>query len=405
MENQQIKNNIGWILLILFIIGLAGCATPKRNALPARYADKAEVVGIPGVRDWGYEDSNLYQQDLVKSIKQHLQYNPKLLTDKKETVNILALSGGGANGAFGVGLINGWTASGSRPQFILVTGISTGALIAPFAFLGPKYDAKLHQIYTTMTTKDVIKKRSIFSILTGSDSLTDSAPLANLIAKNVNANTLAAIAKAYAHGRRLYIGTTNLDARKLVIWNMGAIAASGKPGALKPFRQILLASASIPVAMPPVLIPVEAGGKTYDEMHVDGGVTTEVFLHVFMVDVDKAFKTLGVRRKLNAKLFIIRNNQIEPPYDPVKRRLLAITDRALSDLITAQGIGDLYRIYLTTQKDQIGFNLAYIPADFVPNSKEAFDPEEMKRLYNLGYKMAKSGYPWDKHPPGFSENE
>ncbi len=395
---------MGWILLFILIIGLAGCATPKRNALPAQYVDKAEVVGIPGVRDWGYKDSDVFQQDLVKSIKQQLQYNPKLLMDKKEPVTILALSGGGANGAFGVGLLNGWTASGSRPQFLLVTGISTGALIAPFAFLGPKYDAQIRQTYTTLTTKDVFKRRSIFSILTGSDSLTDSAPLAKLIAKNFNADTLAAIAKAYANGRRLYIGTTNLDARKLVIWNMGAIAASGKPGSLELFRKILLASASIPVAMPPVLIPVEADGKTYDEMHVDGGVSTEVFMHIFMVDVDKAFESLGVARKLNAKLYIIRNNQIEPPYDPVKRRLLAITDRSLSDLITAQGIGDLYRIYLTTQKDKIDFNLAYIPAGFVPNSKETFDPEEMKRLYNLGYNMAKKGYPWDKHPPGLSES-
>lgn len=395
------KSSITIFILVLLLSW--SCSAPKRMALPEAYLEEAEVVGMPGVRDWAHKRSELFQKVLVEGLRQTLENDPDLFTNKNSTIDVLAVSGGGSNGAFGVGLLSGWAESGTRPTFSLVTGISTGALIAPFAFLGPDYEDPIIRMYTTVNTKDIIKNKSFFSILGGSDSMADSSPLANIIAGLIDEEFLAAVAKAYSEGRRLLIGTTNLDARKLVIWNMGKIASIGTPAALKLFRDIMLASSSIPVAFPPVFVEVEAGGNIYDEMHVDGGVVTEVFFYGFTVDIDEALDTIGVTEKPKLRVFIIRNNQIEPRYEPVNRNILSIAEKSLSNLTTSQGIGDLFRIYLITQKDDIDFNLAFIPESFIPDPKEPFDPVEMKRLYNLGYEMAKNGYPWQKYPPFYNQ--
>lgn len=395
------KSSITIFILVLLLSW--SCSTPKRMALPEAYLEEAEVVGMPGVRDWAHKRSELFQKVLVEGLRQTLENDPDLFTNKNSTIDVLAVSGGGSNGAFGVGLLSGWAESGTRPTFSLVTGISTGALIAPFAFLGPDYEDPIIRMYTTVNTKDIIKNKSFFSILGGSDSMADSSPLANIIAGLIDEEFLAAVAKAYSEGRRLLIGTTNLDARKLVIWNMGKIASIGTPAALKLFRDIMLASSSIPVAFPPVFVEVEAGGNIYDEMHVDGGVVTEVFFYGFTVDIDEALDTIGVTEKPKLRVFIIRNNQIEPRYEPVNRNILSIAEKSLSNLTTSQGIGDLFRIYLITQKDDIDFNLAFIPESFIPDPKEPFDPIEMKRLYKLGYEMAKNGYPWQKYPPFYNQ--
>ncbi len=395
------KSSITIFILVLLLSW--SCSAPKRMALPEAYLEEAEVVGMPGVRDWAHKRSELFQKVLVEGLRQTLENDPDLFTNKNSTIDVLAVSGGGSNGAFGVGLLSGWAESGTRPTFSLVTGISTGALIAPFAFLGPDYEDPIIRMYTTVNTKDIIKNKSLFSILGGSDSIADSSPLANIIAGLIDEEFLAAVAKAYSEGRRLLIGTTNLDARKLVIWNMGKIASIGTPEALKLFRDIMLASSSIPVAFPPVFVEVEAGGNIYDEMHVDGGVVTEVFFYGFTVDIDEALDTIGVTEKPKLRVFIIRNNQIEPRYEPVNRNILSIAEKSLSNLTTSQGIGDLFRIYLITQKDDIDFNLAFIPESFIPDPKEPFDPVEMKRLYNLGYEMAKNGYPWQKYPPFYNQ--
>ena len=406
MFTRRKKNGFFYLGLILISSLLASCAGPTRNALPEKYLSKAQIPGIPNVRAWAYERSDVFQKDLVATMRRRLALRPEILTDKNATVDILALSGGGANGAFGVGLLNGWTTTGKRPNFALVTGISTGALIAPFAYLGSAYDAQIRNIYTSVSTNDIVQQKSIisslYSILGGSDGLVDPAPLKALIARYMNQDMLNAIAREYARGRRLFIGTTNLDARRLVIWNMGAIAASKHPQALALFQKIILASASIPVAFPPVMIDVEAAGKRYDEMHVDGGVSTEVFFYGAMLNISEALTTLGIKQKPRIRLFIIRNNQLIPPYEEVNRNLLAIADRSLSGLTTMQGIGDLYRIYTVTQYNNIDFNLAYIPQSFHPDSDEPFDPENMKRLYTLGYNLALGGDPWQKYPPGFN---
>nr|NIW97852.1 patatin-like phospholipase family protein [Phycisphaerae bacterium] len=321
-------NSYRTILIILIVTaGLTSCASKTRNALPEQYSSSAEIVGMPQVRDWGRDKSEYFQKDFEESIRQHINTMPEGYKIEDVVFNILAISGGGSNGAFGVGLINGWEASGTRPVFTLVTGISTGALIAPFAFLGGEYDQEIGRLYTSVNSDDIFKRKSFTGILgslAGStDSLADSKPLADLLEQYVDERMLKEIAKAHSEGRRLFIGTTNLDARKLTVWNMGAIAASGHPNALNLFRSIVLASASMPVAFPAVYIKVEAEGQTYDEMHVDGGVLTGVFFYGNILDLDKGFDEIGIKNKPEFRIFIIRNNQIETQYEEVELDVLS----------------------------------------------------------------------------------
>ncbi len=394
-------------ILLLIVLGLSSCASMTRTPLPEQYSGKANIAGMPQVRDYGNVHSEYYQKDFEDSLMQRISSMPADYNIEDDTIYILAISGGGANGAFGVGLINGWDASGTRPVFSLVTGISTGALIAPFVFLGGEYDTELGRLFTSVNSDDIFKQKSFFGILSSligsSDSLADSAPLAELLAQHLDEEMLNDISKAHSEGRRLLIATTNLDARKLVVWNMGAIASSGHPKAFELFRSIVLASASMPVAFPAVYVEVEAGGQTYDEMHVDGGVLTEVFFYGDILNIDEGLNNVGIKNKPEVKLYIIRNNQIEVQYEEVKINVLSIAGRSLSSLTTSQGIGDLYRIYLVTKREGIDFNLASIPGDFEPNAQEAFDPVEMGRLYDLGYNMALSGFPWEKFPPLYRE--
>jgi len=388
------------LTLIFMTLVLTACSGVQRNALPTELKDEATIPGIPDARDWGHKPSPILQKDLVKSMRQRIQHDPEALSGKGE-VNILALSGGGGDGAYGVGLLKGWSDSGTRPPFNLVTGISVGALIAPFAFLGPSHDYAITEIFTSISAADIFTPKPVLLSLLSSDSLADSAPLANLIAKYITQDFLDEVAKASAEGRRLFIGTTNLDRRRLMLWNMSTIASSNSPNALELFRKILLASASIPVAFPPVYFDVVAGGRHYDEMHVDGGVTTEVFFFGFTLDVAAALDEAGIAKKPKRRIFIVRNSQIDPPYKQVEPAVFSIAERALSGLTTSQGVGDLYRIYTITKDNEIEFNSAFIPAEHKAAAKAPFDTKEMNRLFKLGYEQAKVGYPWEKFPPRY----
>ena len=398
MKLHKNKSLVCSSLIALFLILSASCAKPTRTALPGQYADEAEIAGMPGIRDWGDEHSVEFQEDLVLSMQQSMANKPEDFKYHDQTIDILALSGGGSFGAFSCGVLNGWDAAGTRPTFKLVTGISTGSLIAPFAFLGGKYDQKIGQLYTSINTANIMKKESLWSIATGTPYAADNAPLAEMIERIIDEEMLQDIAKAHSEGRRLFIGTTNLDAQRQVIWNMGAIASSGHPDALELFRRIMLASAAMPVAFPPSMIEVEAGGSIYDEMHVDGGVTTEVFYYGDLIDIDQAHKTLNVK-KPKVRIFIMRSGQLKHQYKEVDLKIFSIAGKAVTSLTSTQAIGDLYRIYTITQRDGTDYNLGSVPADYVSQAKEPFDPDDLKRLYDLGYKIAISGYPWEKYPP------
>jgi predicted acylesterase/phospholipase RssA len=332
-----------------------------------------------------------------------VEYKPDVHTgeDSSSDCSFLALSGGGANGAFGAGFLCGWTESGTRPNFRIVTGISTGALIAPLAFAGPKYDETLKEAYTTIETEDILDIRGLFGIFPAlfGESFAETEPLEDSIERQVGDDVLKAVAEEHAKGRRLYVGTTNLDAQRFIVWDMGAIASSGRPDAHKLFRKVMLASASIPGAFPPVYFDVEVDGEQYDEMHADGGVITEVFGYgptLFAEGADVS----GL-----CSIYVIRNGKLASESKQVSRRSLRIIQRSFSTLMKAHSWGDMYRLRSVAERDKVDFNYVSIPDDYVAEGEEMFDPEEMQRLFDMGFDMETSGYEWRKTVPGYGDTE
>ena len=321
--NCKLRN----ILILPAIMGLSACSGISRNPVPLEYVDVAEIPGIPNARVLGGERSDLMQRELVESLCRSLEYDPLFFSNPKETENLLAISGGGAEGAYSVGILNGWTDSGKRPEFNLVTGVSSGALIAPFAFLGPKYDPIIKGMYTSITSQDIFRTKPLLFSILGSDSLADTAPMAQLIAEHIDEAFLSEIAKAYEQGRLLLIGTTNLDRRRFTIWNMTAIAASKAPGALNLFRKIMLASSSIPVAFPPAYINVLADGQQFDEMHVDGSVVSQATaLTSWQGDIIGETSHRGGEPSA-ISIYVVFNGRIAPESEAVEYGLIKIAGR------------------------------------------------------------------------------
>jgi predicted patatin/cPLA2 family phospholipase len=357
---------------------------------------------MPDIRAWAGQPSPAMERDMLKSFEQESVTDFPRAADGSVRYAHLALSGGGANGAFGAGFLNGWTQTGSRPVFKIVTGVSTGALMAPFAFLGADHDSALRDFYTTTSSRDIFILGSLFAqlrqLLSG-EALADTRPLIALIEQHVDAALLRRVAEAHQRGRRLYIGTTDLDSRRFVVWNMGLIATSGRPEALALFRKVMLASASIPVAFPPVFFKVMADGRAYDEMHVDGGVGARVFLNggIFRSSIIHQRGGLGLGRE---DIFVIHNGQLIPVSDPIPRSLPSIALRVLDASGRAAVVGDLFRIYNFSQREGAGFHWITIPNDVDMSGDEVFDPVQMQMLYDVGLRIATNGDPWARLPPG-----
>jgi len=391
-----IRTLFGWLAVAALVGTGYGCAgTPARNPLPLELTKQAGIPGVPQARFWGDEWAD-WDRELVETFTDE-DWRREYKGIYNTPHNYLAISGGGANGAFGAGLLLGWTEAGTRPEFTMVTGISTGALSAPFAFLGPDYDDELKAVYTTTSTADIANKRNPLAAAF-SDSMVDTAPLRAMIEGYINTDVIEDVAREHKRGRRLFVGTANLDAGRSMIWNIGAIAASDYPRKVALIHDILQASSAIPVAFPPVVIPVEADGKTFDEMHVDGGTGSQVFVYPAAIDWNIYMEKLKVQGA--PAVYVIRNSFLDPDYRGVKRGILPIGIRTIDSLIRTQGIGDLYQIYTLCARDGNKFNLAYIPSDFTEEPAESFDPVYMGKLFDLGYEMAVAGYPWKKAPPG-----
>ncbi|KPG91982.1 patatin [Pseudomonas sp. RIT-PI-q] len=374
-----------------------GCLQ-RRDAVPQTLTEQAVIPGIPNARYWLDQDLTPFIRDASLANDREIAAltGTGIRDDILPLGHYLAISGGGDAGTFAAGIIAGWTLHGTRPAFKVVTGISAGALVAPFAYLGPEYDPVILGICSAIGPKDVFHSRSVLTRL-ASDGIADSKPLARLIAKYITAEVLAAIAAQYAKGRLLMIGTTDLDAGRPVTWNMGAIASSDAPGALHLFRNIMVASMSIPGAVSPVMIDVEVDGKQFQEMHVDGGVLTQVFLYP-PGTVMALNSVTGARIRQGRHFYVIRNGKLVPQWSGTKRRTLSIGGRAISTLIQTQGISDLDRIYRIAQQDGADFNLAYIGSDFHFPRNQKFDGEYMKRLFDYAFQLSAKGYPWHKSP-------
>ncbi|MHC2108391.1 MULTISPECIES: patatin-like phospholipase family protein [unclassified Methylobacterium] len=374
-------------LRALLALGLAGqvaaCGSVPRTAYTAEQAALASVPGIPGAR--------VYADASVDTIAE-LAGNP---LRRSAGFNYLALSGGGGDGAYGAGVLNGWTASGTRPEFTLVSGVSTGALIAPFAFLGPAYDAYLTEFYTSGVAGELVTSPSISNILFGSGLFGDGR-LRNLIARYVTPELLTAIAEEHAKGRRLMVVTTNLDSQRSVIWNMGAIASSGAPNALDLFRDVLAASASVPAVFPPQMIDVNAADARFQEMHVDGSVVTPVFtLPQTLLLRDGKIRTGG-----KANIYVVINGRLEPDFEVTKNNTLSIVERSFTTASRARSRATLTATYALARSNGMSFNLTYIDEDGPKASAaKGFDTAYMRALYQEGLGKGRTGTFWQHTVP------
>jgi Patatin-like phospholipase len=382
--------------LALLLAGCTSTTAATRTTLSAAVALAAEVPNMPRVRHWGDRLPPDLGQLVAERDAQLKAFRPQLLLNRKAPLNFLALSGGGGDGAFGAGVLNGWTSAGTRPEFEVVTGISAGALMAPLAFLGQSRDAGLRELYTAYGTKDLVNFKVLTGIFGGS-AITGDNELKALIAKFATDDLLAQVAAEHARGRRLYVGTTNLDAQRPVVWDMGAIAASNAPNKAQLFRDVLLASASVPGLFPPVLIDAVSGSQKLEEVHVDGGATAEVFF------LPPQILSAALREKQKGRapirLYVISNGKLSPEWAAVQPSTFPIVTRSIDTLIKSQWRSDLSALYATAQTSGIDFNLLGVPDSFALKPKETFDKAYMTALFDVGRQMGAGAPPWLKSPP------
>ncbi len=359
---------------ILLLLALAGCVT-RPDAMPIGDAGLA-VSAIVAPRD---DDG-----DLAGALPQ--------LRGVGRRHDVLVLSGGGSDGAFGAGVLVGWSEAGTRPEFDVVTGVSTGALVAVLAFAGPAHDGTLRRAFTGVTRSQVYRKRGLVGLLRRG-AIYDRRPLERMIAGIVDAPLLAQIAAAHARGRRLYVATTNLDDGTPTMWDMGAIAASPSPAAGELFRRVLLASSAVPGAFPPVYIQERAPLPT---MHVDGGVKTALLLRGFMLDAAGG----------DQAVWAIVNGHVgwrgaEAASGAGAR---SIVGRAVAELLRSVTAGSLYNAYVITRRTRAAFNLAYLPDDVAELNPIEFDPVAMQALFDRGAAIGRGGQ-WAKAPPRLGRYE
>jgi hypothetical protein len=339
---------------------------PTRPDLTAAEQDAAIIPNIPDARFWADSEAD---------------FTRALPMVSGPWIN---LSTGGGDGAFGAGLLNGWSESGKRPQFTLVTGVSTGALMAPFVFVGSSMDDRLKRAYTEYNAGD------IFEDVKTPESLVDTWPLKRLIAKEVTPELLAAVAEGHKAGRRLFVATTNLDASRGVIWNMGAIAVRGDEAALKLFRDIMLASTAIPGLFPPVLIDVEVTGKPNKEMHADGGLSAQLYTAPeTMLNSSSGYKLPAT------ELYVVVNTGLSPEFQMTERSLLGVLGRTISVGVRSMMRVGVDRAAIIAKRSGIPFNIAYPAlAQTDQQARGVFDSEFMKWLYELGVTRGRTGTPF-----------
>jgi hypothetical protein len=403
-------------LALLLVAVALGCAGPggggstglspfKRNR--GRGSDRTEqelkaAVGWLDVEAQEAGRSTTRPEDLLAfAEKSRAAVKPPVPLPKK---NILVVTGGGSYGAYPAGVLVGWTATGTRPEFDVVTGVSTGALLGAFAFLGPSEDAELQRCYTTLQSKDIYKRNRLLpSIL--SESLADRSPLAQVINETASDERIARFAAEHKKGRRFYVGTTDLDARRAIVWDMGAIAARGTCESRELFRQVLLASASIPGFFPPVRIPVTVDGRQYVERHIDGGTTSSMFFAPPWVPPGER-PALPPGWLHGSDVYILVAGKMYPDPTPVKPRTFAIASNAISTIVYDQTRSDLHKLFLLSCMTGMNYNVSVIPTEVhSPLASTDFNPQEMSRLFQAGVQWSASGLKWRITPPGTEPGE
>jgi len=367
------------------LLALAGCASLPRVPFTKEQQAAATIPGIPDARVWSDDRADVLRarsEAITSAARRGGQFN------------VLAISGGGSNGAFGAGLLAGWAERGTRPEFTVVTGASAGALIAPFAFLGPEYDPMLRNLFSEGIGEELLQIDG-FSALFGA-GVFKTEPLKRLIARYVDDAMLARIAAENQKGRKLLVVTTNIDAQRTAVWDMGAIAASGAPGALSLFRDVLTASASVPGVYSPVLINVEGEGQRFAEMHVDGGVRANLLVvPESMLLTSAPPQTAG----LHPRVYIVLNDKVEQDFEVVEGKALTIVARSFTTAVKANTQNTLIATYEFARRNKWDFNLASINGDYPTTTSLGFDRAYMQQLYQYGYEQGRAGPPWRKNLP------
>ncbi len=367
------------LVALCLVLTLGACGSLSREAFTERDLTSLAPQGLNGLR--------FNASDAVAASA--MAEGMTARRDAGDHLDVLAISGGGANGAYGAGVLAGWSERGGRPTFELVTGVSTGALIAPFAFLGPRWDSALREAYTNGAASRIV--RADWSALLSSPGLYRTDALRALVEDNTSLAMLDEIAAEHRKGRRLLVATTNLDTQETVIWNMGAIALKGDRQALKLFQDVLVASSSIPGIFPPTLIEVGGRNRELAEMHADGGVITPFFV------APEALSWAGPQHveAPSADIYVIVNGKIGTEFGFTKGRSMAILARSFDAGTKAQ-----LRTQLAISKalaNRNGGRLAYaaIPAEVDANSMN-FKVDNMRRLYALGHDRALTGSAWTR---------
>ena len=330
--------------------------------------------------------------------------------------HVLALSGGGAYGAYSAGFVAGWTGSGKRPEFDVVTGISTGSLIAPFAFLGPEYDARLGRLYTQVQADQVFRIRAWVSI-PFRDSVASAAPLRELIESQITPDLMDRIAAEHRKGRRLYVGTTNLDTRRMVVWDMGAIACRPSPEGCHLFRDVLLASCAVPGMFSPVRFDVEVDGRKASELHADGGISAQLFVpsHVFAAAAKAAAEDAAAGRLAGppgevmppaGNLYVVVAGKLYPDAGPVRPHVLPVLHATTGTLLYAYCRADLANLYGLARASGLRYHLTALRPGFrTVETSVDFNQHEMAKLFREGVDQGTAGPAWQPGPPTLSPGD
>jgi hypothetical protein len=367
-------------MCVFGVLALVGCALPRRDAPPTLFSS-ATPVDFPA-------DVRFLSTDRASVETRSTAALQRLSSSSKDgRVRALVLSGGGAGGAFGAGALVGLTRRQERPQYDVVTGVSAGALIAPFAFLGPEWDAQLTEAFTSGRGEQM-SVRGLLELPFGTSRR--SAALTALVDHYVTPDLIKAVAKEASSGRLLWVATTDLDKEETVIWDLGAIAMRGGEPARKLFRDVLVASASIPGVFEPVLIHVQRGGRLYDEMHVDGGASTSLFI----APVAAYFALLDQRALEGARVYVLINGQIieEPETTPFK--LGSIVARTFEVALKHMSRAQVVAVDQFADKYRMSVQSTYLPFDYPQYSSSDFRTSTMRPLFEYGARCAESGRLW-----------
>lgn len=367
------------VALACFCAG--ACATAPRLDSPMASPRGAAPVGFsPDIR-METSDTDFLKASAIRSYRE-------LAKASDRTVDMLALSGGGAGGAFGAGVLAGLTAAGTRPRFEIVSGVSTGALIAPFAFLGPDWDDKLREAYTGNATGNLMQPRGVGALW--DVGVFDGKPLRELVERFVTDELVAAVAQNAASGRMLLVATTNLDREETVIWDMGAIAIQGGDKARTLFRNVLLASASVPGVFPPVMIEVEKDGRIFQEMHVDGGASVPFFV---APDAIRQIDALSASPRA-ANIFVIVNGQSASAPRTTSNNTIDIAARSFTSVLNHLTRASIAQTETFAKDNNMNFRFTAIPSDVQFGGSLAFDAPNMRDTFSYGERCAAGGRVW-----------